>query len=108
MVLLFDYFKESNKNPFVRLGSWFCATNAITKNMINAWERQACLTVNASVLNLNFSEFYFLKTMNNLVPTNIATAAIINPTVINCPISCSLIINWLQILQPNHLIDFLE
>jgi len=28
--------------------------------MINAWERQVCLTVNASVLNLNFSEFYFL------------------------------------------------
>ncbi len=60
---MIDNLKESNKNPLVRFGLWFCATNAITKNMISAWERQACLTVNASVLNLDFLEFYFSISM---------------------------------------------
>ena len=44
------HLKESYKNPSHWYAVWFYAKNVITKNMSNAWEKQACLIVIASVL----------------------------------------------------------
>jgi hypothetical protein len=47
--------------------------------MINAWERQACLTVNASATNLSFAEVYFSISMRKFSSCHLMFSEIKNP-----------------------------